>query len=97
MSNKQNIAAKLIQEWQSNMQEYLKDPRVSEVMVEYYAKSKKTFDEMTGKQYESNAADTTDANDADDKLLKLTERLNELEARIKILERSISAGLDKAS
>jgi hypothetical protein len=91
MSDKQNLAYKLIETWQEQTQEYLKDPRVAEIMTENYSK----FLNLINATYEqSNSTDTTSsyANDtnSDNELSKLTLRIDELERRIKILETVIA-------
>lgn len=96
MSNNQNIAAKLIEEWQSNMQEYLRDPRVAEIMVDYYAKSKKAFEDTTRGVNETNAADRSNAYDSQSKLHELTEHVKALETRVELLERYIIGNFKKA-
>ncbi|MFN8833171.1 MAG: hypothetical protein ACK5WS_05195 [Alphaproteobacteria bacterium] len=78
------------------MQQYLRDPRVAEVMLDYYAKSKKAFEDMTRGANETDTADRTNADDAQSKLLELAKRVKSLEARVETLEQYIIRNSKKA-
>lgn len=74
-----------MEEWQKQMQEYLTDPRVAELMTDYYAK----FQNQIRNVANSASGATASSNNASanpDGSSQLDERVANLEQRIKILE-----------
>ncbi|MDF3046990.1 MAG: hypothetical protein K0R73_108 [Candidatus Midichloriaceae bacterium] len=84
MTNTKNSASNLIDDWQKHMQEYLNDPRLAELMVDYYAKFQ---NHATNSFKQANAENHNDAHDGDFVPYELGKRIAELEARVEVLEK----------
>lgn len=84
MSNKQNSASNLIDDWQKQMQECLNDPRVAELMMDYYGKFQNNIQDAA-KKFASKSAD--DVNDDALFSSELSKRVEELEERVGALEK----------
>ncbi len=80
MSNKQTSASDLIDNWQKQMQEYLNDPRVADLMMDYYGKFQSNMQDATKKN-------TDDDDDGDPISQQLANRVDELEKKVEALER----------
>jgi hypothetical protein len=84
MSNKQNSASNLIDDWQKQIQECLNDPRAAELIMDYYGKFQKNIQDAAQKFADQGADhacnDPVFAN-------KLDKRVEELEARVEVLEK----------
>lgn len=92
MSNEQNQAKEILDQWGKQMQEAIRDPRVADMMMEYYLKSKNIFERFS-QDGGSNDKPATTNDDAASTIAKLSERIEQLEAKVAILERLISANL----
>lgn len=89
MSNNQNFNQKIMLEWQKHMQEYLTDPRVAELMADYYAKFQNQIKNVATAASES-ASNTNDASAKPSNVHELYARIDNLEQRVRILEQIIS-------
>lgn len=88
MSDKQNLAEELINMWQKQLQDYFKDPKVTELMADQYAKYQQML--QAGFKDHSASASNDVPNDVNAELRKLEEHVAALEARIKLLERCLA-------
>ncbi len=84
MSNKQNSTDKIIDEWQKHMQEYLNDPRIAELMMDYYAKFQTKVQDVAK---EFSAKDNHNASNDGVSTDELVCRIESLETRIELLEK----------
>jgi hypothetical protein len=84
MSNKQSAAEKLIDDWQKQMQEYLNDPRIAELMIDYYAKFQSKMQDVAQKFSDQSDYDDDDGNGVTDELIC---RIKALETRVELLEK----------
>ena len=89
MSNSQNAAMELLNEWQSQMEKYLKDPQTANKMMEFYAGFQKFSESNFTKQSESNSSKSNFAGHADvsDELIIRIERL---ESKLSLLEAAVT-------
>lgn len=83
MSNKQNFASIIMDNWNKKMQEYLNDPKVNELMVDCYAKFQQGIEEVA-KNFDHQK--TADDNDDVGVVQTTDERIDILEAKVKIIE-----------
>ncbi len=93
MSNSQKQISDLMHEWGVKMQESMKDSRLSDLMTDYYNQYQKIIQDMHNETKANNAAQASDENDANAQILKLSERISQLENKIKILERVICTNI----
>jgi cell fate (sporulation/competence/biofilm development) regulator YlbF (YheA/YmcA/DUF963 family) len=93
MSDKQNLTNKIISAWRGHVQEYLNDPKTAQIIIENYAKFQETFDEFI--KQASNSTSESDDDDDDNELHELKASVNELESRIRILEKIVASNLPK--
>lgn len=89
MSNAQNLAAEILAAWQKQMQECLSNPKNAQIMVENYAKFQETINKFFNQPGSSSAS--SDGVDANVQLVDLTKRIEELELRVRILEKALAA------
>lgn len=92
MSKDQNQAKEILDQWGKQMQEAIRDPRVADIMMEYYLKSKNLFEKFSPNEV-NNDEPTGASDDATDSIAELNKRIEQLEAKVAILERLISANL----
>ena len=91
MTDKQNLAEEMLAAWQNQLQDYFKDPRIADLLVENYAKFQKNFknpSHPTNTNKSSAGANVPD--DVNMELRDLKEHVESLEARIKLLEKYIT-------
>lgn len=91
MSNSQKQISELMHEWALKMQESMQDPRLSEVMVDYYKQYQNLVGEFQNAAKAHNAKQASDEDDVTVQVSKLTERVSQLEAKIRVLESVIIA------
>lgn len=92
MSNKQNFVDKLMNDWQKQMQDYLNDPKVAEVMVSYYDKFQNSIQEIAK---EFTPKSKVDADDTDPVTNDLNSRIKALETRVELLEKFLAAAFNQ--
>jgi hypothetical protein len=84
MTNTKNSASNLIDDWQKHMQEYLNDPRLAELMVDYYAK----FQNHAKTNFkQTDAENPDDVGNGDFVPHEFSKRITELETRVEMLEK----------
>ncbi len=91
MTDKQNLAEEMLAAWQNQLQDYFKDPRIADLLVENYAKFQKNFKNSaypTNANQPGSSADVPD--DVNLELRNLKEHVESLESRIKLLEKYIT-------
>jgi hypothetical protein len=73
----------MMQNWQQEMQQYLSDPRTSELLIEQYVKAqeifKRTADMFTQTQKPDSAPQPHDAAELAHKVIQLEQRVAQLE------------------
>lgn len=89
MSDKQNLASDLIKAWQDQFQDYLKDPRLIELMTENYARFQENVQRTA--TADQQGASSTVYDDVNAQLHELGKRFDRLESRLAALEKSRTA------
>ncbi len=91
MTDKQNLAEEMLAAWQNQLQDYFKDPRLVDLLVENYAKFQKNLKNSAQDNAKSqpNTRESVYRN-VDLELRNLQEHVESLESRIKLLEKYIS-------
>ncbi len=91
MSEQNNLAAEMLKAWQDHLQNSMKDARISELMVEQYSKFQDLFKGANENYKSSQSSDNSAIDDVHAKLAYITDRLEAMEARLTIIEKSIAA------
>lgn len=91
MSDKQNLAEEMLAAWQNQLQDYFKDPRIVDLLVENYAKFQQNFQNSTSPK-PANMPSSSEhvSDDVNMELRNLKEHVDALETRIKLLEKLIT-------
>lgn len=95
MSNNSINATEILESWHANMQKIISDPKLAEFMQQSYQQLASNLNSF----YEGhNAANHSQANQSstmESQHRALEERIDELEARIKLLERAVAGPRSK--
>ena len=91
MTDKQNLAEEMPAAWQNQLQDYFKDPRIADLLVENYAKFQKNFKNSANSPNANQPGSSADVpDDVNLELRNLKEHVESLESRIKLLEKYIT-------
>jgi hypothetical protein len=85
MADKQNIASQIIDAWQEQFQDYLKDPRLINLMTENYARFQENINQTVNSHEQSSKNPLPD--DVIAELNVLRKRVSQLEQRLEEIER----------
>ncbi len=85
MSDKQNLASEVIKAWQDQFQDYLKDPRLIELMTENYARFQENIQHAATANQPGAGSPIHD--DVNSQLHELGKRVSDLESRLATLEK----------
>jgi len=91
MTDKQNLAEEMLAAWQNQLQDYFKDPRIADLLVENYAKFQQNFKNSANSSSSNQPGSSADVpDDVNLELRNLKEYVESLESRIKLLEKYIT-------
>ncbi len=90
MNDKNNLAAEMLRAWQDHLQNTVQDHRFSEMMVDQFNKFQDIFQGMNRNEESSKNSDQPASDDVNVKLAYIADRLEAMEARLTIIEKSIA-------